>query len=198
MARSVRIDLEAAKHIYGACRDGRAPEVWALALLKYALARLDRVPTKARPKRKPLRSTRDHHRPRSPFGRAALNESKRERRAAETADLWKQAMARSGGECECRQCGRVFTEEGDNKPEMDHQASRRVPQTLQNVWMLAAACHRFRQQNRPSERYWLGVFWEHCMRQGYHREAQRVEDRIHVVDVKGALPAAPRTRTNNG
>jgi hypothetical protein len=76
---------------------------------------------------------------------------------------------------------------------MDHEASRRVPQTLQNVWMLARVCHRQRQANRPDEVTWLLVFLRHCRKHGYVQEARRVEDRIAVVETKTTLPAAPRT-----
>lgn len=114
---------------------------------------------------------------------------------AETADLWNQAMVRSGGFCEC-ECGRAFADEGDNKPELDHEASRRVPQTITNVWMLARVCHHQRQANKPSEDYWLRNFLRHCQKHNYAKEARRVENRIAVVEVKSNLPASPNLRSN--
>lgn len=184
----------------------RALEAWR----KWFGARLDRI-TDARagedysgyemdlfdatapaPKRKPRKPPRKP--PRSAFDHAVndrLTRPSKAQKRAETADLWKQAMVRSGGFCECG-CGRAFHEEGDNKPEMDHEASRRVPQTITNVWMLARVCHHQRQANKPSEEYWLRVFLVHCRRHEYWNEARRVEDRIAVVGVKTTLPAAPK------
>lgn len=194
MARSVRLDeavlLEWSGWVYARLAR-KEPLVRCETRLFEAIERA-LAPTKARPKRKP-RASGDVLAATAKLHRWAKKAEKRERRAAETADLWKQAMARSGGFCECK-CGRAFHEEGENKPEMDHEASRRVPQTITNVWMLTLACHRERQRNRPSEVHWLRIFLWHCKRLGYEKEAKRVEDRIAVVEVKGALPASPRVR----
>jgi hypothetical protein len=193
MGRSVRISEEDARvfeELVGEYRPDAAP----LGRLRSALARLDRIPKEPRAPRKKATGSEFVERWTKHIRGGSRKPSKEEKRDA-TAVLWKAAMARSGGSCECG-CGRVFAEEGENKPEMDHEASRRVPQTLQNVWMLALAHHRMRQQNRPSERWWLGNFLVHCRRHGYLREADRVEARIAVVEVKAALPAAPRTQHN--
>lgn len=156
----------------------------------HPLARLDRTP-KGKPRRKSWRQLALARKKRQSGQTVKASRDtplvsrkpSRSEKRDETAKLWQLAMSRSCGVCECG-CGRVFHEEGENKPEMDHQASRRVPQTIQNVWMLALHCHRMRQGHRPSERFWLGEFLRHCREHGYLMEARRVEDRIAVTERK--------------
>lgn len=193
MARSIRISEEAARTALAWMGQSRVPAaVKASEELRGELKRLELPPSLADYDRmKTPGSERPAAMRRSPKVSHKSRRPSKEEKREETAKLWRIALSRSGGTCECG-CGRVFQEEGDCKPEMDHEASRRVPQTPTNVWMLAMVCHRQRQGNRPSEEYWLRNFLRHCQKHDYMQEAKRVEDRIAVVAVKSGLPASPR------
>lgn len=108
--------------------------------------------------------------------------SKRE----ETASIYEAVAKRADGYCECG-CGRWFQGEGPNKPELDHQASRRVPQTTWNTWMLAKFCHELRQSGNPDTRYWLEKYIRHCRRHIIHAgdeyaaEARRAGARLDGI-----------------
>lgn len=108
----------------------------------------------------------------------------------ETRAIWEACRERSDGYCECG-CGRWFQEEGPNKPEMDHQASRREPQSVFNCWLLAQFCHDRRQKGEPDTRYWLDKYIRHCRKHVRHEsdqyaaEARRAEARLRgIVEVR--------------
>lgn len=138
----------------------------------------------------------------------SLRESSKAQKRLETDVIYATCLARAAGHCECG-CGGVldavpagwaWSTRPMGVPEMDHFASRRVPQTVQNCWILRADCHREKTRNHPDAAAWLRRFMAHCDQRiiageaSYCEAANAASRRLVFVMTRSALPAAPRIR----
>ncbi len=109
--------------------------------------------------------------------------------SAATRKIYDAVARRADGQCECG-CSRFLCGDG----ELDHALSRRVPQTIQNCWLLKRECHDNFTNNRPDGAARLVAFIAHCRKHGYAGELARAESRLVFVKVRAEL-AAPRVVT---
>lgn len=111
----------------------------------------------------------------------AAKKAKRASKKEETAAIRAEVLKRSNGYCECG-CGTVLGANLDFG-EMDHFWGRgKAPQSVQNCWMLARGCHRWKTDNRPSAVAWLKAFLRHCHSHGYATEAYKAAVRLDSID----------------
>lgn len=111
--------------------------------------------------------------------------SKKRAKKAGTKEIRDQAMGRSDGLCEC--CGQGFST--FDPADMDHARGRgRVPQSLENVWMLKSSCHRRKTNGDPEE--WLEKYADHAHAHGYTAEETWARTRLEFVRTRKELGEA--------
>ena len=108
---------------------------------------------------------------------------------AATRRIRAAVCVRADGRCENPRCA-VWVGFDVESGEMDHAASRRVAQSVENCWLLCRVCHRKRTDNTPSAAHWLELFATHARRYGYSSEVARVESRLAFVTTRALLGAA--------
>lgn len=102
----------------------------------------------------------------------------------ETRQIREACGLRSGGNCEA--CGSMLSD--FNPAHMDHFFKRaKVPQAVENCWLICLTCDRAVTDNNPSRARWLNTFYDHCEHHGYQVEAQRALTDLNTAVTKHAL-----------
>jgi hypothetical protein len=115
--------------------------------------------------------------PRPKSSAAKRTEKRRRTKREETSAIYEQVAKRAGWWCE--NCNRTL--DALNPGEMDHQLGRRVPQSIENCWMLCRTCHRAKTENRPDAEYWLRAIASHAHRHGHYRTGAEVRRRLDGI-----------------
>lgn len=110
----------------------------------------------------------------------------------ETGRIYRAVEKRAGGRCECG-CGTPFASEGENAPQMDHFWGRgKVPQTVENCWMLTARHHA--EKGGPGRLAWLGKFKTHADGHRYFAEsakaAREIESELLILQAAATTKGA--------
>lgn len=103
--------------------------------------------------------------------------------------LYAQLVERSGGHCENPDCRKAFGI-GLLTQEADHFHSRRVPDSLDSLWLLCRQCHREKTDNKPDAATWLNRFLVHAEKYGYRASYERALRRLQYVEQKQAFRKA--------
>lgn len=108
---------------------------------------------------------------------------RRKVQAMSRREIRAQCMERADGHCE--KCGRAFTMA--SAPQMDHFRGRaKVPESVENCWMLCFGCNREKTDNVPNARHWAEAFLQHAERHDYKHGAELARAQLARLDAMGA------------
>jgi hypothetical protein len=99
-----------------------------------------------------------------------------------SAKIRRAVFERANGACEC--CGAHVGFSGE-LGHWDHFWGRaKVAESLESTWGLCVSCDADKTHSRPSARWWIARFSEHCGAFGYHAECDRADNRLAVLAQK--------------